>query len=141
MGVITFHSLEDRIVKNYFRNLGKTCVCPPELASCRCGGIPCAQVLTKKPIEPGVDEIRENSPSRSAKLRVVRKTRNADLYKEVTALEKKQEELIEQNKRLVGDISLLSGSDRIEKIASEELGMHKAEKEDIVRIEMNGDKK
>ena len=67
--------------------------------------------------------------------------RYADLYKEVTALEKKQEELIEQNKRLVGDISLLSGSDRIEKIASEELGMHKAEKEDIVRIEMNGDKK
>ena len=67
--------------------------------------------------------------------------RYADLYKEVTALEKKQEELIEQNKRLVGDISLLSGSYRIEKIASEELGMHKAEKEDIVRIEMNGDKK
>ena len=67
--------------------------------------------------------------------------RYADLYKEVTALEKKQEELIEQNKRLVGDISLLSGSDRIEKIASEELGMNKAEKEDIVRIEMNGDKK
>lgn len=81
MGVITFHSLEDRIVKNYFRNLGKTCVCPPELASCRCGGIPCAQMLTKKPIEPGVDEIRENSPSRSAKLRVVRKIRNADAYR------------------------------------------------------------
>lgn len=81
MGVITFHSLEDRIVKNYFRNLGKACVCPPELASCRCGGIPCAQVLTKKPIEPGVDEIRENSPSRSAKLRVVRKIRNADSYR------------------------------------------------------------
>ena len=67
--------------------------------------------------------------------------RYADLYKEVTALEKKQEELIEQNKRLVGDISLLSGSDRIEKIASEELGMHKAEKEDIVILQMNGDKK
>ena len=81
MGVITFHSLEDRIVKNYFRNLGKTCVCPSELASCRCGGIPCAQVLTKKPIEPGVDEIRENSPSRSAKLRVVRKIRAADSYR------------------------------------------------------------
>ncbi|MFC2603642.1 MAG: 16S rRNA (cytosine(1402)-N(4))-methyltransferase RsmH [Treponema sp.] len=81
MGVITFHSLEDRIVKNYFRNLGKACVCPPELASCRCGGIPCAQVLTKKPIEPGVDEIRENSPSRSAKLRVVRKIRAADSYR------------------------------------------------------------
>ena len=67
--------------------------------------------------------------------------RYSDLYKEVIALERKQEDLIEQNKRLVGDISLLSGSDRIEKIASEELGMHKAGKEDIVRIEMNGDKK
>ena len=81
MGVITFHSLEDRIVKNYFRNLGKSCVCPPEVASCRCGGSPCAEVLTKKPVEPGNDEVRENSPSRSAKLRVVRKIRNADGYR------------------------------------------------------------
>ena len=81
MGVITFHSLEDRIVKNYFRNLGKSCVCPPEAASCRCGGSPCAEVLTKKPVEPGNDEVRENSPSRSAKLRVVRKIRNADGYR------------------------------------------------------------
>jgi S-adenosyl-methyltransferase MraW len=80
MGVITFHSLEDRIVKNYFRNLGRQCVCPPEVAQCRCGGEPCADVLTHKPIEPTAEEVQVNSPSRSAKLRVVRKLRNATEY-------------------------------------------------------------
>lgn len=78
LGVITFHSLEDRMVKNYFRNLGKACVCSPELPSCMCGGNPCAVVLTKKPVEPCAEEVRVNSPSRSAKLRVVKKIRNAD---------------------------------------------------------------
>jgi 16S rRNA (cytosine1402-N4)-methyltransferase len=78
MGVITFHSLEDRIVKNYFRNLGKACVCPPEVPKCVCGGTPCAEVLTHKPIEPGEAEVEVNSPSRSAKLRVVKKIRDAD---------------------------------------------------------------
>lgn len=77
MGVITFHSLEDRIVKNYFRNLGKKCVCPPEQAVCTCGGTACAEILTKKPVEPTAEEIGKNSPSRSAKLRVVRKLRDA----------------------------------------------------------------
>lgn len=78
LGIITFHSLEDRIVKNYFRNLGKQCVCPPEVALCNCGGTPCAEVLTRKPVEPTEEEIKMNSPSRSAKLRVVRKLRDAD---------------------------------------------------------------
>lgn len=78
LGVITFHSLEDKIVKNYFRNLGKQCVCPPEVPSCVCGGTPCAEVLTRKPVEPTAQEVKENSPSRSAKLRVVRKVRDAD---------------------------------------------------------------
>lgn len=78
MGVITFHSLEDRIVKNYFRNLGKQCVCPPEFPECVCGGTPCAEILTRKPVEPSEEEIKTNSPSRSAKLRVVRKLRDAD---------------------------------------------------------------
>ncbi|MBB5217983.1 MULTISPECIES: 16S rRNA (cytosine(1402)-N(4))-methyltransferase RsmH [Treponema] len=73
LGVITFHSLEDRIVKNYFRNLGKQCVCPPEVALCRCEGHPCAQIITRKPLEPTEEEVKQNSPSRSAKLRVVRK--------------------------------------------------------------------
>lgn len=80
MGVITFHSLEDRIVKNYFRNLSKQCVCPPEVAICRCGGEPCAELLTRKPIGPSEEEIKANSPSRSAKLRVVRKLRDATEY-------------------------------------------------------------
>lgn len=77
MGVITFHSLEDRIVKNYFRNLGKDCVCPPNYSECKCGGKKRAEILTKKPICPSDKEISENSPSRSAKLRVVRKLQNA----------------------------------------------------------------
>ena len=77
MGVITFHSLEDRIVKNYFRNLGKQCVCPPEVAVCRCGGSECAELLTRKPVCPTEEEIKANSPSRSAKLRVIRKIKDA----------------------------------------------------------------
>lgn len=80
MGVITFHSLEDRIVKNYFRNLGKQCVCPPEIAICRCGGNQCAEIITRKPICPTEEEIKENSPSRSAKLRVIRKKCDATEY-------------------------------------------------------------
>ena len=77
MGVITFHSLEDRLVKNYFRNLGKQCVCPPEVAVCRCGGSECAEILTRKPVCPTEEEIKVNSPSRSAKLRVIRKIKDA----------------------------------------------------------------
>lgn len=80
MGVITFHSLEDRIVKNYFRNLGKQCVCPPEVAMCRCGGKQCAELITRKPVCPTEEEIKENSPSRSAKLRVIRKLRDSTPY-------------------------------------------------------------
>ena len=79
--IITFHSLEDRIVKNYFRNLGKQCVCPKEFPKCVCGGVPSAQILTRKPVCPSEEEIKMNSPSRSAKLRVVRKIKNAsDLH-------------------------------------------------------------
>lgn len=81
MGIITFHSLEDRIAKNFFRNLGKQCVCPPEVAVCRCGGKQCAEILTRKPIGPTDEEIKVNSPSRSAKLRVVRKICDANEYR------------------------------------------------------------
>lgn len=64
----------------------------------------------------------------------------AELSKEVSDLEKKQEQLVEENKKLISDISLLSSTDRIEKIATEELGMHKAETSDIVRVQMAGGK-
>lgn len=64
-----------------------------------------------------------------------------DLTREIADLESKQEKLIEENKKLVSDISMLSSAERIEKIAVEELGMHKAEPEDIVRVEMTGEKK
>lgn len=77
MGVITFHSIEDRIVKNFFRNLGRKCVCPAERADCICGGEPCAEILTRKPVEPTDGEIKSNPPSRSARLRAVRKLRDA----------------------------------------------------------------
>lgn len=77
MGVITFHSLEDRIVKQFFRNLGKECVCPPNVASCVCGGKPCCEIMTRKPVVPSDGEIKMNPPSRSAKLRVVRKITDA----------------------------------------------------------------
>lgn len=63
------------------------------------------------------------------------------LVREVTELENKQEKLIEENKRLVSDISILTSAERIEKIAAEELKMHKAESEDIIRVEMTGEKK
>ena len=65
----------------------------------------------------------------------------SDLTKDVIELESKQEKLIEENKKLVGEISLLSNAERIEQIATEELGMHKAESDDIIRVEMTGEKK
>lgn len=68
--VITFHSLEDRIVKHAFRRLAKGCVCPPQQAVCTCDPVPRIKVLTKKPALPGDQEIAANNRSRSAKMRV-----------------------------------------------------------------------
>lgn len=73
LGLITFHSLEDRIVKNFFRDASKACICPPEVPICKCGGRPKVELMTKKGIGPSEAEIDRNPPSRSAKLRVVRK--------------------------------------------------------------------
>ena len=73
MGVISFHSLEDRIVKHFFRDLAKSCICPPEMPICTCGGMPRAVLLTKKPVGPSAEEISHNAPSRSARLRVIKK--------------------------------------------------------------------
>lgn len=72
-GVITFHSLEDRIVKNFFRNASKACTCPPEVPICKCGGKPKVELLTRKAVSPSEEEISENAPSRSARIRAVRK--------------------------------------------------------------------
>jgi len=73
MGVISFHSLEDRIVKDFFREKNKSCTCPPEWPICQCGGKRVVTILTKKPICPGDAEVKENPPSRSAKFRVIEK--------------------------------------------------------------------
>lgn len=71
LAVITFHSLEDRIVKQYFTSLCKGCTCPPELPVCVCGGKPKGELVSRKPILPSKEEIENNSRSRSAKLRAI----------------------------------------------------------------------
>ncbi len=73
LAVITFHSLEDRIVKQYFASLCKGCTCPPELPVCICGGKPKGRLVSRKPILPSAEEIEVNSRSRSAKLRAIEK--------------------------------------------------------------------
>ncbi len=68
--IITFHSLEDRIVKNFFREMENPCTCPPEFPVCICGKIPYGKVISRKPILPTQEEMEQNSRSKSAKLRV-----------------------------------------------------------------------
>ncbi len=68
--VITFHSLEDRIVKNKFRHLENPCTCPKEFPVCVCGQKPKGKVITRKPIVPSAQELEENSRAKSSKLRV-----------------------------------------------------------------------
>ncbi len=68
--IITFHSLEDRIVKNAFRRNENPCICPPEFPVCVCGKVSKGRVITKKPILPSDEEMEENARSKSAKLRV-----------------------------------------------------------------------
>ena len=69
--IITFHSLEDRIVKNVFRNLENPCTCPRDFPVCVCGKKPKAKVITRKPILPGQEELEYNPRSKSAKLRII----------------------------------------------------------------------
>ena len=71
--VITFHSLEDRLVKNKFRRWAQRCTCPPEQPVCTCGGVAKAKLITRKPIEADAAELEANRRSRSAKLRVLEK--------------------------------------------------------------------
>lgn len=82
IGVITFHSLEDGMVKRAFRELCRSCVCPPEAPRCVCGGEPAFDALTRKPVPAGTEEVEANPPSRSAKLRAARKLRERPAARE-----------------------------------------------------------
>jgi 16S rRNA (cytosine1402-N4)-methyltransferase len=73
LAVISFHSLEDRIVKQTFQEWAKGCTCPPDFPVCRCGNQPKARLVTKKPVLPSARELENNPRSRSAKLRVLEK--------------------------------------------------------------------
>ena len=78
LGVISFHSLEDKIVKNFFRAMNKDCICPEQAPICKCGGFRSINLLTKKGVVPEKSEIERNPPSRSARLRVVEKVLDGD---------------------------------------------------------------
>lgn len=71
--IITFHSLEDRIVKTAFKKAQNPCICPPEFPVCVCGRVSRGKVMTTKPILPGKEELEENTRSKSAKLRIFEK--------------------------------------------------------------------
>lgn len=73
LAILTYHSLEDRIVKEFFRIEEKGCICPPNFPVCVCGKKPGLKIVTRKPVIPGEKEINENPRSRSAKLRVAEK--------------------------------------------------------------------
>jgi 16S rRNA (cytosine1402-N4)-methyltransferase len=71
--VISYHSLEDKIVKEKFKFEAATCVCPPEAVVCSCGKLPTVRILTRKPVRPAQSEVTRNRRARSAKLRAVEK--------------------------------------------------------------------
>ncbi|MCR5845749.1 MAG: 16S rRNA (cytosine(1402)-N(4))-methyltransferase RsmH [bacterium] len=73
IAVISYHSLEDRIVKDFFSKMAKGCTCPPDLPVCVCGNKPKLEVITRKPVVPSEDEIEANPRARSAKLRVAQR--------------------------------------------------------------------
>ena len=73
LAVITFHSLEDRIVKKKLQELAQGCICPPEFPVCVCGKTSRGHVVTRKPILPTEEEMETNSRAKSAKLRIFEK--------------------------------------------------------------------
>jgi 16S rRNA (cytosine1402-N4)-methyltransferase len=74
IAVISFHSLEDRIVKRFFRQQERGCICPPDLPVCACGREPVLRVLTRRPVRPGAQELESNPRAASARLRVAART-------------------------------------------------------------------
>ena len=70
IAIISFHSIEDRIVKQFFKDCAVTCTCPKEFPVCTCNTVPTLKILTRKAVTPGKAEVENNSRSRSAKLRV-----------------------------------------------------------------------
>jgi 16S rRNA (cytosine1402-N4)-methyltransferase len=68
--IISFHSLEDRLAKEFFRNEARDCLCPPEIPVCTCGHRATLGIVTKKPIRPSAEEVAANPRSRSARLRI-----------------------------------------------------------------------
>ena len=73
LAILSYHSLEDRIVKDAFREWSRACICPPELPVCRCRGVALGTTLTRKPVMAGAAEVEQNTRSRSARLRAWRK--------------------------------------------------------------------
>jgi 16S rRNA (cytosine1402-N4)-methyltransferase len=73
LAVISFHSMEDRIVKQTFRRESRDCICPPDQPVCTCGHKASITEITRHPIEPGAEEVERNSRARSARLRVAEK--------------------------------------------------------------------
>ena len=68
--VISFHSLEDRIIKNFFKDEERGCICPPKIPICSCGHMARLKIITRKPVTPSAEEVRDNSRASSAKMRV-----------------------------------------------------------------------
>jgi 16S rRNA (cytosine1402-N4)-methyltransferase len=73
LAVISFHSLEDRVVKQFFRRESKDCLCPPKQPICTCGHRASIVELTRTPVRPQAEEVKDNPRSRSARLRVAEK--------------------------------------------------------------------
>lgn len=73
LAIITFHSLEDRMVKQAFRDFAQGCICPPSFPICQCHRVPRAKLITRHPVVPNEDEVAANTRARSAKLRVLEK--------------------------------------------------------------------
>ena len=76
IAVISYHSLEDRIVKNFFKKESKYCICLPNIPKCECNHKPKIKIITKKPVVASINELQDNRRSRSAKLRVAERIKN-----------------------------------------------------------------